>query len=84
MKPDPTRDVRSVAVLGEDASCRGWVRLDADRLRGVPIRTVFCITVDSSSYLNSFEARAFADALRKQADEAERLAAVGQEHPSDA
>lgn len=70
--------MRAVAVLGEDASCRGWVRIDVDRLHGKPIRTDFCITIDTSSYLNPFEARAFADALRKQADEAERLAAEDQ------
>lgn len=70
--PDIRRDVRAEPVFGEDRSCRGWVRVDVDRIVR-PDATDFCITIDTTSYLSPFEARAFARALVFQADEAERL-----------
>lgn len=69
---NPTRDVRAEAVFGMDGSCRGWVRLDADRVVH-PHGTEFCITIDTTSYLSPYEARAFARVLEHQADEADRL-----------
>lgn len=70
---DPTRDVRALPVLGEDASCRGHVRIDVDRLRGQPVFTGLCITIDTTSYLSPWEARAFAAQLIKAADKADGL-----------
>ena len=74
MSDDTTRDVRALPVFGEDKSCRGWVRIDVDRLTARPIRTDFCITIDTTSYLSPWEARAFAEQLVKAADEADRVA----------
>ena len=71
---DTTREVLALPVFGEDKSCRGHVRIDVDRLTAAPIRTEFCITIDTSSFLSSWEARAFAAQLIEAADQADALA----------
>lgn len=73
---EPTRDVRATPVFGQDGSCRGWVRLDADRV-GHADQTEFCVTVEAGSYLSPFEARAYADRLREVADAADVLLEQG-------
>jgi hypothetical protein len=70
------RDVRSLPVLGEDDTCRGWVRFDADRV-GHANQTEFCITIDTTSYLSPVEARRFAERLREVADDADSLLLQG-------
>lgn len=68
----PDRTVEATPIFGEDGSCRGWVRFDVDRATARQ-GTEFCITIDTSSFLSPFEARAFARSLVDLADMADRL-----------
>jgi hypothetical protein len=65
-----SRNVVSLPVRGDDGSCRGWVRLDRDRI-GHANQTEFCITIDVTGYLSPSEVRALAERLVDVASAAE-------------
>lgn len=73
----PTRKVRTMPILDASGSCRGWVRLDEDRI-GHAKQTQYCITIDTSGYLSPEDARVTAQMLEELANIADQALDAGE------